>query len=63
MWVRPGQGRAPGPRVKPGEDLVIGGVKELDAGSRKALTCAGEKPPAWLFSGLVLFVFSLFFSG
>lgn len=44
MWVWPGQGRAPWPRVKPGEDLVIGGVKELDAGRSTALTCAGEKP-------------------
>lgn len=30
--------------MKPGEDLVIGGVKELDAKSGQALTCAGEKP-------------------
>lgn len=50
VWVRPGQGRAPGPRVKPGEDLVIGGLKKLDAESSQALTCAGGEAPLLGFS-------------
>lgn len=57
-----GKGRAPGPWAKPGGGLGHWGLGEVEMQGVKRWPVLGRSP-AWLFSGLILFVLSvLFFS-